>query len=288
MQKALIVGIALAVAALIILSQTLFTIDEAEQAIITQMGKYKRTIVEPGIKAKIPFIQALHRFDKRVLVLDAPPAEYLTLDKKRLLVDSVSRWRITDPLAFFKTVRTEPVALARMDGILSSELREEFAANYFKEIIGEKREPIMETVAQRASVVMREFGIGIIDVRIKRADLPQEVQESVFARMRAERDRIAKKYRAEGDEASKSIRAIADKEVTIILANAYKKSRLLIGEGDAKAARIYAEAYGQSPNFYSFLRSLEAYERLIGKEDILLLGTDSELFRYFEDPRTRR
>lgn len=288
MQKKLIIGIALAVSVLIILSQSMFIISEREQAIITQLGEYKRTIAEPGLNAKLPFIQDLKRFDRRVLALDAPPMEYLTGDKKRLLVDSVSRWRIADPLLFFKTMRTEAIALLRMDGIISSQLREEFAAHTFGEIIGEQREPIMETVAKRANNVMKEFGIEVVGVRIKRADLPPEVQDSVFARMVAERNRIAMRYRAEGDEIGKSIRAIADKEVTIILADAFKKSQILIGKGDAKAASIYAEAFGRNPEFFSFVRSLEAYEKLLGERDILLLGTDSDLFRYLEGPGLRR
>jgi membrane protease subunit HflC len=288
MKRGALIVIVLTIVALIALRQTVFTIDEPEQAIITQMGEYKRTITEPGLKVKIPLIQTVHRFDKRVLVLDAPPAEYLTLDKKRQVVDSYTRWRIEDPLKFYKTVRTEAVALARMDGIVSSELRKEFATHNFKDIIGVKREPIMESVAQKVGEVVKEFGIKVIDVRIKRADLPPEVQDSVFARMRAERERIAKKYRAEGEEAARGIRAKADKEATIVLADAYKKSRHIIGEGDGKAAKIYAEAYGQDPEFYSFLRSLEAYEKLLKEKGTLVLGTDSKLFRYLEDPGIKK
>ena len=276
--------LAVAIGAMVVLGQTVFTIDETEQAIITQMGEYKRTITEPGLKAKIPFIQTVHRFDKRVLILDAPPAEYLTLDKKRQVVDSYTRWRIVEPLKFYKTLRTEAVALGRLDGITSSELRKEFAAHNFKDIIGIKREPMMEAVALRVDEIVKDFGIEVIDTRIKRADLPPEVQESVFARMRAERERIAKKYRAEGEEMARGIRARADKEATIILADAYKRSKYLIGEGDARAARIYAGAYGQDPEFYSFVRSLEAYERLLKEGGTLVLGTDSKLFRYLEDP----
>jgi len=288
MKRIFMIVIILTIVALIALRQTVFTIDETEQAIITQMGEYKRTITEPGLKVKVPLIQTVHRFDRRVLTLDSPSAEYLTLDKKRQVVDSYTRWRIEDPLIFYKTVRTEAVALARMDGIVSSELRKEFAANKFRDIIGVKREPIMETVAQRSGEVVKEFGIKVIDVRIKRADLPPEVQDSVFARMRAERERIAKKYRAEGEEAARGTRARADKEATIILADAYKKSKSIIGEGDGKAAKIYAEAYGQDPEFYSFLRSLEAYEKLLKEKGTLVLGTDSKLFRYLEDPGAKK
>jgi len=273
------------IVALVLLNQSVFMIDETKQVVITQLGEYKRTIDKPGLNVKIPFIQTTHSFEKRVLVSDAPPADYLTLDKKRLVVDSYTRWQIVDSLQFYKTVKNEAGAKARMDGIVFSELRRELAAHNFKEIIGVQREPIMETVAHRASKIVTEFGIKIVDVRIKRVDLPKEVQASVFARMEAERQRIAKKYRAEGEEQARIIRAQADKEATIILADAYKESRTLRGEGDAKAVTIYAAALEQDPEFYSFLRTLEAYENFLPGETTLVLGADSELFKYLESAK---
>ncbi len=273
------------IVALVLLNQSVFMIDETKQVVITQMGEYKRTIDKPGLNIKIPFIQTTHPFEKRVLVSDAPPADYLTLDKKRLVVDSYTRWQIVDSIQFYKTVKNELGAKARIDGIVFSELRRELAAHDFKEIIGVQREPIMETVAHRASKIVTEFGIEIIDVRIKRVDLPKEVQASVFARMEAERQRIAKKYRAEGEEQARIIRAQADKEATIILADAYKESRTLRGEGDAKAVVIYAAALEQDLEFYSFLRTLEAYEKFLSDETTLVLGTDSELFKYLESAK---
>jgi len=273
------------IVALVLLNQSVFMIDETKQVVITQMGEYKRTIDKPGLNIKIPFIQTTHLFEKRVLVSDAPPADYLTLDKKRLVVDSYTRWQIVDSIQFYKTVKNELGAKARIDGIVFSELRRELAAHNFKEIIGVQREPIMETVAHRASKIVTEFGIEIIDVRIKRVDLPKEVQASVFARMEAERQRIAKKYRAEGEEQARIIRAQADKEATIILADAYKESRTLRGEGDAKAVVIYAAALEQDLEFYSFLRTLEAYEKFLSDETTLVLGTDSELFKYLESAK---
>ncbi len=283
---AIIIG-AVVVVALIVWSQTVFTVDVTKQAIITQFGEYIRTIDEPGLNFKVPFIQAVHPFEKRVLVSDAPPAEYLTLDKKRLVIDSYTRWRIINPLQFYKAVRNELGALARLDGIVFSELRTELASHNFREIIGVQREPIMETVAQRAGVIVGEFGIELIDVRIKRADLPWEVQGSVYARMVAERERIAKLYRAEGEERARIIRAEADKEAVIILAIAYKVSKTLRGEGDAEATGVYAEAFEKDPEFYSFLRTLEAYEKFLVGGTTLVLGSDSELFKYLESPRGR-
>jgi len=276
--------VAAAVLVVIVGSQTLFTVNETEQVIITQMGKYVRTITEPGLHFKLPLIQTVHRFEKRILVSDAPPAEYLTLDKKRLVVDSYTRWRIADPLQFYKTVRNEPGALARLDGLVFSELRKELASHTLREVIGPQREPIMESVAKRSDEIVREFGIEIVDVRVKRVDLPEEVEASVFARMRAERERIAKKYRAEGEEQARIIRAEADKKATIILAEAYKRAKEIRGEGDAAAIKIYAEAIEQDPEFYAFLRSLEAYEKLFEGGTTLVLSADAELFRYLAGP----
>jgi len=276
------------IVALIVLGQSVFRVDETKQVIITQWGEYKRTIDEPGLNVKTPFIQTAHSFEKRVLVSDAPPAEYLTLDKKRLVVDSYTRWLIVDPLQFYKTVRNEAGAIARMDGIVFSELRRELSAHNFREIIGEQREPIMETVAHRSGEIVGDFGIQIIDVRVKRIDLPDEVQASVFARMDAERGRIAKRYRAEGEEQARILRAQADKEATIILAEAYRESKTLRGEGDAEATAVYAAAFGQDPEFYSFLRTLEAYERFLPGGNTLVLGADSELFRYLESPEPQK
>jgi len=198
MRKVTIVVIAVIVA-IIVGAQTLFTIDMTEQAIVLELGRYMRTIREPGLHVKTPFIQATTKYDKRTLVSDAQAGSYITRDKKRLIVDHITRWRITEPLNFYKTVRNEAGALARLQPIILSEMRDELAAHDFTEIISSQRETIMETVATRARQKVTAFGIEIIDVRIKRADLPQEVEASVFGRMRAERERISLQYRAEGD-----------------------------------------------------------------------------------------
>lgn len=276
--------IVVAVIAVIAGFDSFYTVNMTEQVIITQMGEYVRTNKDPGLDFKVPLLQKVHRFDKRILVSDAPPAEYLTLDKKRIVVDSYTRWRIKDPLKFFKTVRNETGAIARLDGIVFSELRTHIASHNFKDIIGEKRETIMDDVATKAGRIVSDYGIKIIDVRIKRADLPREVQQSVYARMKAERKRIAKKYRAEGEEQARIIKANADKEATIILAEAYKKSKQIRGEGDARAAQIYADAYSKDPEFYSFLRSLEAYEKILLKNATLVFDSTSPLFKYLESP----
>jgi len=276
--------IVLVVAGIAVGASSVYTVDMRDQVIITQFGEYIRTNTQAGIDFKMPFIQKVYRFDKRILVSDANPAEYLTLNKKRLVVDNYTRWKIVNPLQFFKTVKSDVGARARLDGIVYSELRTHIAAHDLQDIIGEKRESIMDDVALKAGKIVKQFGIQIIDVRIKRVDLPKEVQQSVFERMQAERDRIAKKYRAEGEEQARIIRANADKEATILLADAYKDSNILRGEGDAQATLIYAEAFEKDPEFYSFMRSLEAYELILWKDATLVLDSGSRLFRYLESP----
>jgi len=258
-----------------------FVLQEYEQAIVTRLGQYRATHKHPGIRAKMPFTDTVRRMDKRVLGSDAAPAEYLTLDKKKLVADPISRWRIVDPLKFYKTVVDESGARARLDDIVKSELRDQIASQDFGDIIGTKRESLVQKVAARARTQLGEFGIELLDVRIKRADLPAEVQESVFLRMRAERDRIARRYRSEGQEEAEKIRAITDRERAVLLAKAYEEAEVIRGEGDAKSIAIYADAYQKDAEFYSFTRSLEAYERVIDSSTNVVLSTDNELLEYF-------
>jgi modulator of FtsH protease HflC len=270
----------LLVVAFVVSRQALLTVDEPEQVIITQFGEYKRTIKDPGLHWKVPFIQTIQRFDSRILSSDAPKAEYLSQDKKRLVADPVTRWRIVDPLRFYMTVRDEPSARARLDDLVFSELRREVASHDFDVVIGARRKAIMDSVTRTARERAAEFGIEVIDVQIKRADLPTEVQMSVFQRMEAERQRESMRYRAEGDEDSAKLKAEADRERTVLLAEARQKAEQLRGEGDATAARIYANAYSQDAEFYSFTRSLQAYERFITNRTTLLLPAEMDLFRY--------
>lgn len=262
----------------------MFVIDETELAIVTQLGQYKRSVMQPGMHFKLPLVQTVHRMERRIISSDTPPAEYLTLDKKRLVADPVTRWRIVDPLVFYKTVHDEVGAKSRLDDIVNSEMRREIASHGFGDIVGKARDPLMDQVASRTREKAKEFGIEIVDVRIQRADLPREVQDSVFARMRAERERVAKQYRSEGEEEAAKIRADTDKEWTILLARAYETAQRLRGEGDAESTKIYGAAYGRDPEFYSFLRSLDAYEQAIGKQSTVVLSTGSELFRYLGSP----
>ena len=284
MQRGLIGLIVIFVLLVLLLPQVCFVVSETNQAIITQFGEYKRTMKDPGLYFKLPFIQIVHVFEKRIISSDAVAAEYLTIDKKRLIVDHVTRWRIIDPLQFFKSVRDTYGARARLDDIVFSELRRAIAEKEFANIISSKRESVMEAVAKSAATQAKQFGIDIVDVRIKRADLPKEVQQSVFSRMVAERERIAKRYRSEGEEEAAKIRAQTDKERTILLAKAYEESQRIRGGGDAESTRITGEAFGYDPEFYEFVRSLEAYESSLDQKDEVVLSTESSLFRYLKRP----
>lgn len=277
----------LILAVLIVGGQSLFTVGEWEQALILQLGQFRRAAVEPGLHWKVPFLQQVVKLERRILSSDADPVEYLSLDKKRVVVDHVTRWRIVDPLQFFITVRDEAGARARIDDLVFSELRREIASREFGDIIGELREPTSETVAARTAERAERFGIEVVDVRMKRTDLPTEVQASVFGRMVAERQREAKRYRSEGAEEAAKIRADTDKERTIILARAYEESQRRRGEGEAEAAGIYGAAFGQDPEFYGFLRSLEAYEKFLDDKSTVLLSADSPLLRYLPTSRAR-
>jgi modulator of FtsH protease HflC len=272
----------LVVLALGLLWSSVVVIDEREVAIVTQLGAYQKTLSKPGAYLLVPFAQDVNRMDARIVGSDVTPAEYLTLDKKRLVADPITRWRVSEPLKFFTTVHDESGARARLDDIVNSELRRQLANRNFDEIIGDQREAVMHEVAKNARLKALEFGIHVVDVSIKRADLPNEVQESVFGRMRAERERVAKQYRSEGEESAAKIRAEADKERTILLAKAYETAQKIRGEGDATSTAIYAQAYGKDPEFYSFVRSLDAYDRVIGEGSTVVLSSGSDLFRYLK------
>lgn len=272
----------------VVISQTLFTVDETEQAIILQFGNPVATVQMPGLKVKSPFIQNVIFFEKRILSSDALPQEYLTADKKRLVVDHVTRWKITDPLIFFKAVTTEAGARARLDDIVFSELRQELAHVNFVDVISTERESIMEAVARSATKKAEEYGIKVVDVRTKRADLPEEVEQSVFNRMIAERKRESNLFRAEGNEQANIIRAQADRDSTVIRAEGYEEAQRIRGEGEAEAIRIYAEALGQDPEFYAFSRRLESYGTMLKNGDKIIIPANSDFFRFLTNNGLRR
>jgi len=279
-----IIPIVLVVVIVIALGLSVFAVDETQQVIVTRLGKYMRTVSEPGLNFKVPLLEAVHRFESRVLEYDAGKAKIITSDKKHLDIDNYARWRIVDPLKFYQTVRSESGAQMRLDDIVFSELREEVARHTLTEIVSVNREAIMEKVHKQCDEKARGYGIEVIDVRIKRADLPAEVVRSVYARMRAERERIAKKYRSEGEEEAVKIRAITDKERRILLAESYKEAEKLKGDGDAGAIKIYAEAFEKDPEFYGFVRTLEAYGKSLRRDTTIVLPSDSEFFQYLSPP----
>jgi len=284
MSPKIIAAFVLLIVVVIVLASSLFTVDETEQAIVTQLGKPVREIKQPGLHRKIPFIQKVYKFEARVLEYDADARNIFTDDKKTLVVDNYARWKIIDPLKFYKTARNMSNAQSLLDDIVYSEIREELARHTLTEIVSVNRQAIMEKVAEQCDRKAGDYGIKVIDVRIKRADLPVEVTHSVFARMKAEREKEAKKYRSEGEEKALEIKADADKQKTILLADAYEQAEKLKGDGDAEAIKIYADAFERDPEFYSFVRTLEAYEKSLGKGTTIVLPSDSEFFRYLSPP----
>lgn len=259
-----------------------FVVDIIHTAIVVQLGKPVRTITEPGLQFKVPFIQEVIKFDKRLLSYDSNPQDVVTKDKKTLVIDNFAKWRIIEPLKFYETFRTEQAARVRLDDIIYSELRVDLGQYDLSEIISKNRSVIMATVTRIANEKALEYGIEIRDVRIKRADLPEENEKAVFTRMQAERGREAKRYRSEGAEQAQKVRSEAEKEKEILLAEAYKQQQELMGEGDAKAFRIYAEAYGRDPKFFAFMRSMEAYRKVLKEDTLLVLTPQSEFFKYIQ------
>ena len=274
------ISIAIIVLAVLFAISTIIIVDETEQMVILQFGKPVRTLKNPGLNWKLPApFQTSNSFEKRLLEYDVPPEEVLSRDKKSLIIDNYVRWRIVDPLLFLKTVKAIPTAKTRLDDIVYSELRQELGTHDMVEIITENRALIMDKVTIASNEETSKYGIEVIDVRIKRVDLPRENEASIYARMEAERKRQANKFRSEGEEEAQKIRAATDRDKTVILADAYKKAQQIRGEGEAKALDIYASSFSKSPDFYEFIRTLETYEKVIDKNTTLVLPGDSKLFK---------
>jgi len=282
------IGIMIAgvLAVVILASLSMFTVDQRERAIVFQLGEVKEVIRTPGLHFKWPLIQNVRYFDARILTLDTPDAErYITSEKKNLLVDSFVKWQITDVRQYYISIGDEAQAQTRISQTVNATLREEFGKHTVHEVVSEDRNEIMKTVRERANQDAKKIGVEIIDVRLKRVDLPQEVSESVYKRMDAERKSVANQLRSEGSAAAERIRAEADKEREVIIANAYKDAQRVKGEGDAKAAAAYAQAFGQNPEFYAFYRSLEAYRSSFNnRSDVLVLEPNSDFFKYLKGP----
>ena len=261
---------------------TLFTVSQTQQALVLEFGKPKRVITAPGLQYKIPFVQNVEFFDKRILDIDTASQEVIASDKKRLVVDAVARYRIVDPLLFFQTLRDERIASARIGAVLEASLRRVLGGSSFSSVVRDKREALMKTILTQVNQEATPFGVNIVDVRIKRVDLPEANMQAIYRRMQAERQREAAGFRAEGEGAARRTRATADREVTVIKAEATGESERTRGTGDAERNRIFAEAFGQDPNFFAFYRSMQAYEGALKPGDTrLLLSPDSQFFEYF-------
>lgn len=266
---------------LVLASQSLYIVQQPEQAIVLQFGNPVRLIQEPGLKIKMPFIQNVVFYDKRLLNLEPPAQEVVLKDKKRLDVDTFSRYRIVEPLTFYKTVRNEYQAQNRLQEIVNSSARNVLATFTLKELLSEKRTEIMKQISDAVKADAAQLGVEVADVRIRRADLPVQVSQAINDRMKTERIREAKGYRADGEKTAQEIRVTADKQATITVATAEKEAQQIKGEGDKKATEIWNKATGVDPEFYAFYRSLEAYRNSFDEETSLVLAPEGEFFNYF-------
>jgi len=268
-----------------IISSSLFIVNETQQALVVQFGEPKRTVSEPGLKFKYPFIQDVIFFEKRVLSFIPDEGEEAILkDQKRLKVDTYARFKIVNPLRFYQSVRNEVEARKQLDTIVDSALREELGLRGLKEILSEQRNLITKNIRDQVNIKARTLGMEIIDVQIRRADYPEVTSQAIYARMISERERIAREFRATGEEEAQKIRATAEKQRVVTVAEGARKSQEIRGSGDAQAIRIYAEAFGQDVDFFSFYRSMEAYKKSFGQDDTMVINPTGDFFKYFELP----
>ncbi len=268
-----------------LLWSSLFTVDERQEAILFQFGEILEADYEPGLHFKIPFVNNVRKFDNRILTIDQKPERFLTQEKKDLIVDSYVKWRIVDVVQYYKTTQGDELTAGRLlYENINNGLRDEFGKRSIQEIVSGDRAQIMSLMTQQASQRAKSLGIEVVDVRVKKVDYPERVSNSVYQRMRAEREREARDFRSKGHEASERIQADADRQSSILLAEAYRDSEIARGEGDARATEIYAKAFNQDREFYKFSRSLTAYQKTFSNSgDVILLEPDSEYFRYFKD-----
>lgn len=283
MNRPILTGLAIAVAALgFLLFSAVFTVHQAQQALVLQFGETKRIVQEPGLRFKLPFIQNVVYIDKRILGFDAPSEEIIASDQRRLVVDSFARFRITDPLRFYQTVNNEAGVRSRLGTVMNSALRRVLASQDSVAIVSGERAATMTQIRDFVNREARTFGIEVVDVRIKRADFPPTISQAIFRRMQTEREREAREIRAQGFELSERIRADAERQRTILLAEARKTAEILRGEGDGARTKIFAQAANQDPDFYAFYRSLQAYSEALQRGDTtMVLSPESEFFRYF-------
>ena len=283
------VGIAVAAVVLIIIAyNTFYTVSQTEQALVIQFGQPRAVVNTAGLHVKSP-LQGVVYFDKRVLNLDLPEEEVIAQDKKRLLVDAFARWRITDPLRFYQALTSQQIAAVRLQPILGSNVRRVLGSQTFAAVLSGQRAKLMHDIRDGVNAQTGNFGIAIVDVRIRRADLPAQNSDAIYSRMQQERKREANEYRGQGQQISLEIRSKADRDATVILAEATRQSEITRGEGDAEKNKIFADAFGRDPDFFGFYRSMKAYEAALkGDKTTVVLSPDSEFFRYFERGATGR
>lgn len=284
MKNSQMLGIALVAFLLVMLTSAFFVVDQRERVVLFQFGEIQGTDYPAGLHVKVPFIQNVLRFDGRVLTLDNQTENFLTVEKKNVEVDYYVKWRIADTTTYYRaTGGQDIVAMDRLSAIINRGLRDQFGSRTVQQVVSGERDEILQSLQKNAADAVKDLGIQLVDVRVKRVDLPKDVSDSVYERMRAERTRVASDLRARGAEEAEKIRAEADREAQTSLANAYRDAEKLRGEGDAKASEIYAAAYGQDQEFYNFYRSLGVYRDAFGKnKDIMVLQPDGELFKYFK------
>ena len=274
----------------VLLTQSIFVVKETERAVKLRFGEIVEYDVEPGLHFKVPVVNSVRKFDARILTLDAAPQSYLTSEKKALTVDSFVKWRVSDVAKYYTTSGGDEERLRRLlIQRVDAGLRNEFGSRTVKEVVSGQRDELMDKLSNQLTLIAKdELGVEVIDLRVKKIDLPPEVSESVFNRMRTERERLAKELRAQGNEVAEKIRATADKDKTIILADAYREAEEIKGNGDAIATATYANAYSKDPEFYDFTRSLKAYQSTFeSKSDILLINPDSDFFKYLDDSKAK-
>jgi membrane protease subunit HflC len=281
--------LAIFIVSYIMADQTTFVVQQATQAMVFQFGKPVATYTAPGLKFKTPFIQNVRVFDKRVLDVDPPPEEVILADQKRLVVDTFARYKITNMLAFATTLQSEEQAALRLDNIINSVMRGAMGNATLTDVLSVKRDTLMKDIKAEVNKETASFGIEIVDVRIGRADLPEQTSQSIYARMKAERQREAAQFRAQGQEAAQEIKSKADKERTVLLADAERTAQISRGEGDKEAIKTYADAFKRDPQFYEFYRTMEAYKTALGGDNTtLILKPDGDFFRFMKDGTERK
>ncbi len=287
MQRLGLIVVLFLVALGVLASAALFTVHQTQQALVLQFGDPRRVISEPGLHFKVPFVQNVIFVDKRILDLDTPAEELIASDQKRLVVDAFTRYRIVDPLQFYKALRDERRARSRLAALVSSSMRSVLGEEEFQAVVRDKRSELMSRITRLVNEQAADFGIEIVDVRIRRADLPQANSQAIYRRMQTEREQEAAEFRARGQEVARAIRAQANKQVTVLLAEATRDSEIIRGQGDGCRNRVFARVFGQDPDFFAFYRSMQAYETALGEEGTtMVMSPDSAFFQFFKNPNS--